>query len=243
MHGVYSTIAAHPGISHAYERDSILNLWLTLSVGAKSEVDVEVSRLGESIGAKAAFSLPAVRLFKIQALFGSDIGDAPVTTNSSLPVGLALTAVDRKIINAVQVDLPLRHAPFTDIAANTGLTEEQLLSGMRSLIVRGAIRRFGASMDHRRAGYAGNGMACWTVRADAVERVGRGLAALRAVSHCYERKTNPFWPYNMFAMFHAATIEDCRKLVAQASESLGVVDNLLLFSTREIKKTRVNYPV
>jgi len=84
-------------------------------------------------------------------------------------------------------------------------------------------------------------MACWEVPARSVESVGRQLAAIEEVSHCYERRTNPSWHHNLFAMFHGGTPDACSFLVKETTERLGLPDYLLLFSTREIRKTRVKY--
>ena len=74
-----------------------------------------------------------------------------------------------------------------------------------------------------------------------VALAGQKLARLGEVSHCYERKTNPLWRYNLFVMIHAHTREACREIVDRVSREIGLKDYVLLFSTREIKKKRVKY--
>ena len=96
-------------------------------------------------------------------------------------------------------------------------------------------------MNHRKAGFWGNGMACWAVPEERVDEIGPRLAALAEVSHCYERATNPEWPHNMFAMIHGRAHEDCERIAGQVSDELGLDAPLLLFSTREFKKERVRY--
>ncbi len=86
-------------------------------------------------------------------------------------------------------------------------------------------------------------MTCWVVPAEKIEAVGRKLASQRWVSHCYERKTNPFWRYNLFAMIHGHTKEACQEIAGKVSAETGLTDCVMLFSTREFKKTRVKYLV
>ena len=81
------------------------------------------------------------------------------------------------------------------------------------------------------------------VRVLMVDVAGRKLTSLRQVSHCYERKANPLWQYNLFAMVHSYTREACQEIVSDVSREIGLMDYILLFSTKELKKTRVKYIV
>ena len=234
-------LVQHPRISHAYERDNKLNVWFTLSTNDGTDIEEEVRSLGLRMGAAQAFSLPALRLFKIGAFFGTE-GEEPVAhPGQEMPRKVALSSRERKVVNVLQQDLPLTSSPFEAMAEEAGMTTAELLSTCGTLIDRGVIRRFGASVNHRKAGYEGNGMACWQVPSEAVESVGQRLAAVEAVSHCYERRTNQSWHYNLFAMFHGGTPVSCSSLVKETARSLDLPEYLLLFSTREIRKTRVKY--
>jgi len=235
------TLAQDPRISHAYERDNKLNVWFTLSTSNGTDIEQEVRSLGSRMGADQAFSLPAVRLFKIGAFFGTEGEESVGHPGQVMPQKVALSGEERKVVNVLQQDLPLTSSPFEEMAHEAGMTTDKLLSTCQTLIDRGVIRRFGASVNHRKAGYEGNGMACWEVPAKSVESVGQHLAAIEAVSHCYERRTNPSWQHNLFAMFHGGTPGACSFLVKETTERLGLPDYLLLFSTREIRKTRVKY--
>jgi hypothetical protein len=42
-------------------------------------------------------------------------------------------------------------------------------------------------------------------------------------------------------MIHATTPEECEQIAGEISEATQITDNLLLYSTREYKKTRVRY--
>jgi DNA-binding Lrp family transcriptional regulator len=243
LRGAETVLAEHPRISHAYERDNELNVWFTLSTDEAADVDEEVGRVGIEIGAAQAFSLPALRLFKIGAFFGAASGGEESIGNSGreMPQKVELSFEEKKVINVLQQDLPLTSSPFGQMSQEAGMTTAGFLFLCQALIDRGVIRRFAASVNHRKAGYEGNGMACWRVPHKLVESLGQQLAAIEAVSHCYERRTNPAWQHNLFAMFHGGTPEACRLLVKDAAEKLGVSDYLLLFSIREIRKTRVKY--
>ena len=241
-------IIGHPGVSHGYERAHDFNLWFTLAVPAKADMENELQQLVSPIGAEAILMLPSVRTFKIGAYFDMGGNGQPVTDTSVQSAGVAshnteLSQTDRLIINEIQQDLALIPTPFNAIAERLGMDVEYLLAQCQSLQQRGVIRRFGAFISHNRAGFKANAMTCWVAPPDTVAAAGRRLAELREVSHCYERKTNPLWQYNLFAMIHSHTKETCQDIARQISCETGLTEYVLLFSTREFKKVRIKYLV
>jgi DNA-binding Lrp family transcriptional regulator len=241
-------IIAHLGISHAYERDHYFNLWFTLAAHPGAHLERELEQLTSSIETEAKITLPAVKIYKIGAYFtmdedGREIAGTRVQPGNALPEKAKLSQTDRAIINELQQDLPLTHRPFSAMAARLGITEDHFLDGCRSLKKRGIMRRYGAAVNHHNAGYKANAMTCWVAPKDKVDAAGGKLASLQQVSHCYERKTNQLWNYNLFAMIHGRTREACREIVRTVSAETGLSDCVILFSTREVKKTRVKYLV
>jgi DNA-binding Lrp family transcriptional regulator len=238
-------INEHPGISHAYEREHHLNLWLTLSIPPGGDLGGEVRYLSSSTGAETCFSLPALKVFKIGAYFGVD-----TDCEAFSPPGagcnhqrVALSARDRLIINKLQRDLPLISHPYADMASELKMDENDFLAYCHSLLDRGIMRRFAAAINHRRAGFVANAMVCWIAPPEKVLMAGFRMASLREVSHCYEREVNPLWPYNLFTMIHGMTREECLRIVHKASSENGLSEYVALFSTREFKKTRLKYQV
>jgi len=225
------TINEHPGVSHGYEREHRFNLWFTLSLPPEADLETELGRLSQAIGAETAFSLPVLKQFKI----GTHLG------GGGLPQPAKLSATERLIINELQPDLPLVSAPFSEMAARLNMDVAEFLARCQSLLPRGIMRRFGASVNHREVGLKANAMACWVAPPQMVDVAAQKLAQLSEVSHCYERKTNPLWRYNLFAMIHGHTRETCQEIADRVSGETGLKDYVLLFSTRELKKKRVKY--
>ena len=58
-----------------------------------------------------------------------------------------LDATDRAILNRLQDDLPLTQAPFTDVANELGLTQDDLLERIARMKDSGIITRFGPFFD------------------------------------------------------------------------------------------------
>lgn len=241
-------IAGHPGVSHGYLRNHDFNVWFTLAIPPDADIDSEIEKLTGPIEPEAIFALPSIKVFKIGAYF--DVAeDMPATTgvvvqaDGVLPDRVELLPADKLVINELQQDLPLIETPFQKMAENVGMNVEQFLAQAQSLLQRGIMRRYGASINHRRAGFQANSMTCWQVSPEKVSAVGQELAALKEVSHCYERKTNPLWSYNIFAMIHGDNRQLCQDIANDISRQFDLDQGLLLISTREFKKTRVKYLV
>jgi DNA-binding Lrp family transcriptional regulator len=245
-------IGKNPGVSHCYQRDHDFNLWFTLAVPVTTNLDDEVCKLGKQIRSTSTLNLPAIKMFKIGAYFNIGDGDSTFprrakrgNLNSVISNNKPLSSNDRAVINSLQQDLPLKEKPFDLLSADLSMEADMLLWYCRSLLRRGIMRRFSASINHTKLGYAANAMACWKVSRERVDAAGNRIASFPEVSHCYERQTSSLWPYNLFAMVHAGEQENCRAVIDKISIETGLDKNalVLLFSTAEIKKTRIIYKI
>ena len=152
-----------------------------------------------------------------------------------------LTELEKKVIVAVQGDLPITPTPYRAVAENLGISEELLLDTLQSLCDRGVIRRFGATLRHQKSGFTANAMVAWRVAAERADEVGKIFAAFKEVSHCYHRKPTPDWPYSLYTMVHAKDEDHCRKTAARMAAKACVTEYELLFSREELKKTSMRY--
>ncbi len=72
---------------------------------------------------------------------------------------------ERRVILALQRDLEITPRPFLEIARQLGVTEEEFLEAVQSLMAKGYIRRFGATLRHQLSGYGANALVIWAVPA------------------------------------------------------------------------------
>jgi siroheme decarboxylase len=152
-----------------------------------------------------------------------------------------LSELDQKVILALQRDLDICPQPFLEVAEYLEITEAELLDIIRSLMERGYIRRFGATLRHQQAGYEANALVAWAVPEAELRPIGQHLAGHRAVSHCYARRPTSSWPYNLYTMIHGRTPDECVKIAAQMAAEIGVTDYEMLVSEIELKKTTMRY--
>lgn len=152
-----------------------------------------------------------------------------------------ITDIEKKIIAAIQGDIPVTHRPYLELSKQIGIDEDVLLDTLQGLVDRGVIRRFGATLRHQKSGFKANAMVAWLVPEDRVDAVGELMAGFREVSHCYRRDPAEDWPYNLYTMIHAASRASCREIAERMSKKASVSTYSLLFSQRELKKTSMAY--
>ena len=86
-------------------------------------------------------------------------------------------------------------------------------------------------------------MGVWRVAPDDVAEVGGRMAAVRGISHCYERPTYEDWPYSVFTMAHGRSKEECDAVLQSIADEhdLHGDDRAVLYSSTEFKKIRLHY--
>jgi DNA-binding Lrp family transcriptional regulator len=141
----------------------------------------------------------------------------------------------------LQKDLQVIPRPFDGSANNLGITIDELFEKAREYESFGVMRRFAAILRHRDVGFTANGMIVWKVPDNKIDEVGYKLASFPQVSHCYRRPVYPDWPFNLFSMIHARTIDGAKKIATELSQFVGMDEYRILFSSKEFKKERVKY--
>ena len=245
-------INQHPGVSHNYARNGNFNLWFTLAVPPSESLEETIEDMAKRTDAEAFRMMSTIRFFKIGVNFDmvKNVGAAhdyysPDGYNSSngddWNKAEPVTDFEIEVIRELQEDLALIPRPFDDMSKRLNMTAQELFDLAASFKDRGIMRRFSAVLHHRKAGFKANAMAVWKVPPERSEEVGRIMASSPWVTHCYERPTFPDWPYSHFSMVHATTKKGCQDAIKEISEATGIAEYMLLYSTREYKKTRVRY--
>ncbi len=155
---------------------------------------------------------------------------------------MKLDSIDEDILRIMQDDIPLVSRPFKVVADKLGVSEEEVMERVRKMIKAGIVRRFSASIRHRKLGIKANPMIVWKVPEERVEEVGRLFASFDEVTHCYERATAPGkWEYNVYTMIHGYDTGSVEKLAEKLAKAAGLNDYMMLYSVKEYKKTYKRY--
>jgi DNA-binding Lrp family transcriptional regulator len=155
-----------------------------------------------------------------------------------------LSAIDRRLLAALEPGLAITPEPYADLAACAGISEAETLERLQALQDAGTISRLGVVVRHRALGYRANAMVVWDIPSDRLREAGRSLAALPYVTLCYRRpRRPPHWPYNLFCMIHGRDRGEVLEQIEKAAEAccLGAVSRDVLFSKRGFKQRGARY--
>jgi len=241
-------VAAHPGVSHCYGREGRYNLWFTLATSARSELGVERTAgiLARRAGAACHLVLPALRRYKLDVRFGvrqpATVTDSPEAPEP--PVGasgdrLKLTDEQVRAVKVLQTDLPNRQDPFAPLAVSVGIDPDTLLVHAADMLAGGLMRRYAATVYHRRVGAEANVLVAWLLGSVQADRAALSCARHRAVSHCYLRASAADWPYQLYTMIHGRDRAACRQTISELAAVTGLSERAELWTRQEYKKRRI----
>jgi DNA-binding Lrp family transcriptional regulator len=97
----------------------------------------------------------------------------------------SLSALEKRLLNDFQHDLPLSATPYADIAVQLGVSEDEVLNTVRKLQDEGVISRVGPVFTPNRIGVST--LAAMSIPAQELECVARIISAFPEVNHNYER--------------------------------------------------------
>ncbi|MDO8184426.1 AsnC family transcriptional regulator [Conexibacter sp. JD483] len=250
-HRAAKVINAHPGVSHNYLRNHEFNMWFTIATEPDSKLGLEgtLQALAQEAGATSVRQLPTLKLFKIRMDLEME-GDTSALAAQAVaadPVELERQPYDDfdiAVIRALQGDMAVVQEPYAAAAAELGVTQTRFLDHLAGMQERGLLRRVAAILYHRRAGFSANGMGVWKVPEEQILEVGRQMAAVRGISHCYQRPTYADWPYSVFTMAHGRSKEECDAILDSIATTHGIEgpgERATLYSSTEFKKIRLLY--
>jgi DNA-binding Lrp family transcriptional regulator len=249
-HRAARIINSHPGVSHNYLRTHEFNLWFTIATPPDSELGLDgtLEVLQRLTGAESIRELPTLCLFKINMNLEME-GDTKAlaaAAEASAPRELDAQPYDDRdiaVIKALQGPMAVTERPYDEAASAIGMATPDFLSHLEGMRERKILRRVAAILYHRRAGFSANGMGVWKVPEDEVMETGARMAAVRGVSHCYQRPTYADWPYSVFTMAHGRSKEECDAILDSIADEheLHGPDRATLYSSTEFKKVRLHY--
>src|ERR671919_363952 len=249
-HRAAKVINTHPGVTHNYLRNHDFNLWFTIATepGSKLGLSGTLEVLQGLTGAESIRELPTLKLFKIRMDLEMEKGTDALSAAGEAVEPLELDPIelsdeDVTTVRATQGPMPVVSEPYAPAAERLGTSQDEVLRRLESLREREGLRRVAAILYHRRAGFSANGMGVWKVPDEKILEVGTRMAAVRGISHCYQRPTYPDWPYSVFTMAHGRSKEECDAILDSIARECGIDgdDRAVLYSSTEYKKVRLHY--
>jgi DNA-binding Lrp family transcriptional regulator len=247
-HRAAKVINAHPGVSHNYLRNHDFNIWFTIAVEPDSKLGLDgtLEALAAEAGAESVRQLPTLKLFKIRMdlemegdtdkLASAGVAEEPAETEPQ-----PYDSFDISIVKTLQGDMPVIAEPYKPTAEALRISQDKLLDHLAGMQERRLLRRVAAILFHRRAGFSANGMGVWKVPDEQILDIGPRMAAVRGISHCYQRPTYADWPYSVFTMAHGRSKQECDAILDSIAEQTGIHERATLYSSTEFKKIRLLY--
>lgn len=98
-----------------------------------------------------------------------------------------LSSEDREILNILQSRFPLVPRPYAAIAAETGLTEKEVIDRIAALKESGIVRRIGGIFASDKMGFVST-LVALKVEEESIEEVAAAVSAYPGVTHNYQRQ-------------------------------------------------------
>lgn len=133
-----------------------------------------------------------------------------------------MDATDRRLLDRLQAPLPLVPRPFAAVAAELGLSHDDVLRRVRALHERGIIRRIGPVLDPEKVGRVGV-LAAMAAPADRIDEAAAAVSACERVTHNYERKPiHGHCPYTLWFTLTATSQETLAEAIDAIAEATGL---------------------
>jgi siroheme decarboxylase len=135
--------------------------------------------------------------------------------------------------------LELTTEPFAKAARSLSVDQNELIDILRRLQQRGFIKNLRGVLNHRNAGYKSNALIAWRIDAKPNLRKDNLIKDVFVnddrISHCYERKPNKRFNYNVYTMMHGRTDQEINRFAQKTARRLKV-NYEILFTDQELKK-------
>lgn len=148
---------------------------------------------------------------------------------------MKLDSLDRKLLNIIQADFPLVPEPYREIAEALGITEDEVIDRIRTMLDSGLIRRLGGIFDSRKLGYQG---ALCAVKADrdSIDQVAALINSFPGVTHNYLREH----AYNVWFTVLAQSEEEMENILSEIRKH-SAIQEIIVLPAENVFKIRVNF--
>ncbi|MFC1541941.1 hypothetical protein ACFL50_05785 [Candidatus Latescibacterota bacterium] len=224
-------------ITHNYLREGYFNLWFTITALNTEIQDNILGRIKTFTGVRGILNLPAKKVFKINAVWGTPNSKKAVF-DIETPV-VPFEESGKKLVRLLQNEFPIIEKPFAAFAGSINMKEFEIIETIKLWLANGVIRRFGARLSHKKIGYNVNILVAWA--GEDVEIWGEKFAEMEQISHCYLRKSYDEWPFELYTMIHARTEKAADNTISAMKKIARGATMKRLKTLYELKKTSMKY--
>ena len=148
---------------------------------------------------------------------------------------MRLSAIERKILNCIQEDIPLIPEPFELLSKRLGLREGEFLNRIKGLRERGIIRNYAAGINHKRLGFTSSLIAL-RIPSNELDPIVKEIVSYKEVTHCFLRDGE----YNLWIVFICLRKKLLREFLNKLIKKIGKKNILNIPTKRQFKlKTKL----
>lgn len=125
--------------------------------------------------------------------------------------------LDKRIINSLQAGFPICAAPYQQVAAQLGISEDALLTRLQALLDDGLLSRFGP-MYHAEEMGGGLSLAALKAPAEDFDRIADIVNAFPEVAHNYARNH----ALNMWFVLATETPEQIEQVISRIEQQTAL---------------------
>ncbi|HEY8220126.1 MAG TPA: AsnC family transcriptional regulator [Methylobacter sp.] len=125
--------------------------------------------------------------------------------------------IDKKIINALQNGFPICDAPYQQVATQLGLTEQDLITRLKTLLDTGTLTRFGPLYNAEQMGGALT-LAAVKAPIERFDQITEIINSFPEVAHNYARRHE----LNMWFVIATQTPEQIRQTIDAIEQQTGL---------------------
>jgi len=141
-----------------------------------------------------------------------------------------MVETDKKILNHIQQDFPICTQPFKALSSNLAISEDEVLTRIKTLKKQGIIRRITPLFDYSKLGYVGT-LIAMKVPEGRIDEVAKIINKYPQITHNYERDDE----YNIWFTLIARANEEIEKIIAQIRLKTKITQILNLKTINKFK--------
>jgi len=145
--------------------------------------------------------------------------------------------VGRKLLNALQSEIPIVERPFAEIGEQVGLDEAEVLRRVRTMDEAGRFRRIGPSFDPKKLGWTSTLVAA-RVPEDKIDETAAFINRFTEITHNYERDGE----FNVWFTIIAESEGSIERIIDEIRNNTAAAEVINLPAT-DVFKTRVCFDV
>ena len=143
---------------------------------------------------------------------------------------MRLSAIDRRILNFIQEDIPFEVEPFKTLSKKVGIDREEFIERLKKLKEEKFIRTFSARLNHKRLKFKSTLLGL-KIPLNKIESIAGDIVKYPEVTHCYLREGE----YNLWVVFLCLKKKRLDGFLRKLSKQIGRGNILNLTTKRQFK--------